>query len=114
MRLKTLLITSLPLLLTGCPEVRDDPPPEPVVLVKHIHSTCGTPPQRNQVQLRPITWEIIGDRFTLSPSGYEDLSYNVSEIWAGVEELLIEIGYYEQCLEELKTRSVAGPSASSG
>lgn len=103
MRLKTLLITSFVLFLPGCfwnakPEV----PPEPVVLVKYLHSQCGTPPQRNQVDLRPIQWEIISDKFTLSATGYEDLSYNITQIWAGVSELKTEIKYYELCLEELE------------
>ena len=103
---KTLLTISVCLLLSGCWwNTKPDPPQEPVVLVKYIHSQCGNPPQRSSVNLRPVNWEIVGDRFTLTPQGYEDLSYNVTEIWSGVAQLKTEIEYYEKCLQEVEDTS---------
>jgi len=97
---KILLIISLTLWMYGCAEKQTKPVPPPIIIYKTIPLDCGTPPQRPPIDLRPITWKIIGDRFTLNPQGYEDLSYNVSEIWSGVEHLLIELTYYRRCLEE--------------
>jgi hypothetical protein len=100
--LKTLLTISLVLILTGCRHDVIDVPPEPVIVNKFVIPDCGTPPQRDPVELRPVIWQIIDDRFTLTPEGYEDLSFNVTEIWRGVEQLRNEITYYEQCLDNLK------------
>lgn len=114
MRLKKLLIISLlflPLVVSCRKDVKEpEPLAEPVVLVKHIHSQCGNPPQRDSVNLRPLAWEIVGDRFTLSPKGYEDLGFNMTQIWTGVELLQVEIRYYELCLENLTTQTAASSS----
>ena len=97
--LKKLLTGSL-ILLVGCGGFQTKPTPEPEIIIRTQALDCGTPPQRPPINLRPITWKIIGDRFTLTPEGYEDLSYNVSGIWLGVEQLIIEVEYYESCLEK--------------
>jgi hypothetical protein len=101
---KILLISSLSLFLTGCPwhQTKPTPVPPPEIIFKTVPLDCGAPPQRPPIDLRPISWKIIGDRFTLDPKGYEDLSYNVSEIWSGVEHLRNEVKFYEQCILEQK------------
>lgn len=111
MILRTLLIISF-LVLAGC---RHDvcPEPEPVVITEVVYMTCGTPPQRDKVELRPVAWQVGKDgRFSLSAEGYEDLGYNISEIWNGVEQLVIEIGFYEQCLRENTSSGSARPQSS--
>ena len=96
MLLRTLLISSF---LAGCAAQPSGPLPPPEILIKYIRPDCGTPPSRAPVVLRSISWQIIGGRFTLSPDGYEDLSYNVTMILQAAEELNIEIKYYEDCVD---------------
>jgi hypothetical protein len=101
MRLRTLLIVSL---LTGCASQEPLVQPEPTVVYKTVYPDCGTPPQRDPIELRAIEWLVVNGRFTLSAEGYEDLSYNITEIWKGIEQLNTEIKYYEQCV------AIEGPS----
>lgn len=100
MRLMTNLVLILALLVvaTGCAGRTPIEVPDPVVVTKFVETDCGEPPKRSAVNLRPISWQIIDGRFTLSPEGYEDLSYNVSAILGGIRELQSEIGFYEGCL----------------
>lgn len=95
MNSKTLLISSV--FLAGCATSPEIPPP-PVTIIKTVALDCGIPPQRDPIDLRPVAWTIIGARFTLSPEGYEDLGYNISEILKGVRQLQNEIIYYEECI----------------
>ena len=98
---KLLLISSL-IVLSACAGAKPVPIPEPIVITKVILPDCGTPPQRPVIDLRPISWKVIDDLFTLSAKGYEDLSYNVTEIWSGVKHLKLEVEYYELCLDNAK------------
>ena len=95
---KMLLITSLG--LAGCAGQEIQPEPEPEIIIQTIKLECAMPPQRDPIDLRSVEWKIIGDRFTLTPEGYEDLSFNVTEIWKGVEQLIAEIDFYEACVQD--------------
>lgn len=99
-----LLLLSIPLLVASCRgNVKDDvPPPAPTIITQTVYVVCDSPPKRESIELRPIVWRVIDDRFTLAPEGYEDLSYNMIEIWKGVEQLLAEIEYYASCAEEME------------
>ena len=94
---KTLLIISL-FFLASCAANQTDEIEPPTVDVQLVYPDCGTPPQRERIQLRVLEWKVIGGLFTLTPTGYEDLAFNVTEIWKGVEQLQAEISYYESCL----------------
>jgi hypothetical protein len=85
------------LILTSCASKQIEPEPEPTVIIQTVSLDCGTPPQRDPIDLRSIEWKIIGDNFTLTPDGYEDLSFNITEIWRGVEQLKAEIQFYVGC-----------------
>lgn len=86
------------LVLSGCAAQPPTEVPDPVILTKYVQAECGTPPSKTAVNLRSLSWQIIEGRFTLSPEGYEDLSYNVSMILAGIKELQSEIEFYEACV----------------
>ena len=101
MILKTLSIISVSFLLAGCPwNTKPCPEPEPVVVERFIYPDCGTPPQRDPVELRSLEWTVSEETgfFSLTSDGYEDLGYNISEILSGVRQLVAEIQYYEECL----------------
>lgn len=101
MRLRTLLIISASFLLAGCPwNTKPCLEPEPIVIEKLVYPDCGDPPQRDPVELRQVEWIVDKETgyFALSANGYEDLSYNVSEILSGVRQLITEVQYYEQCV----------------
>lgn len=95
---KFIVILVLAGLVSGCASAPPTEIPDPVVVTKYVKTDCGEPPQRASVNLRPISWQIIDDRFTLSAEGYEDLAYNVTTILAGIRELQSEIDFYEACL----------------
>jgi hypothetical protein len=97
MRLMTNLL--LVALLAGCAAAPPTEKPAPVVITKYARAECGTPPQRQEVNLRPISWRVLDDRFSLSTEGYEDLSYNITVILAGIRELQSEIEFYETCIK---------------
>jgi hypothetical protein len=100
------------LLLTGCASAPKTELPDPVVVTKYVRAECGEPPQRAFVNLRPIEWQIIEGRFTLSAEGYEDLGYNVSMILAGIRELQSEIEFYEKCLSSTPQKPEASDDSS--
>lgn len=97
-----LLISGL-LVLAGCatPSVE----PRTVVVSEYVYADCGTPPERDKVYLRALSWEVIDGRFTLSATAYENLSYNTSEILKALKQLKVIVEYYEQCLQEQKKSS---------
>lgn len=106
MRLMTniLLVLGTLLLASGCASAPQTEIPDPVIVTEYIRADCGTPPKRQDVNLRAFEWLIIDDRFTLSAKGYEDLSYNVTVILAGIRELQAEIDFYERCLSSSEQR----------
>lgn len=106
MPLKALLIISI-ILLGGCRKDVVCPDPEPIYVEVPVYMDCGQPPRRDAVELRTLAWQVGEDgRFSLSAEGYEDLGYNISEIWSGVEQLLAEIGFYEEC-QKRNTQSIS-------
>lgn len=94
---KILLILAL-LVLSACASSPGTELPDPVIIKEYVRAECGNPPERTPVNLRPLSWQVIDSRFTLSPEGYEDLSYNVSMILLGIRELQAEVEFYERCL----------------
>ena len=106
----TINLLILLVLISGCAAQPPTELPDPVILTKYVRAECGEPPSREAVNLRPISWQIIDGRFTLSPEGYEDLSYNVSSILAGIRELQSEIEFYEECLSSTPKQEPNGDS----
>lgn len=99
--MKTLLMISLPLLVAGCwHNVKPDVPPEPVVVTQFVKPDCGNPPRRDRIALRRFSWVVRDGWFSLSADGYEDLSYNISQMIKGIDQLRSEVHYYENCLAE--------------
>jgi len=103
MKLLTFLITSI--LLVGCSGVQEKPlPPPPVVDTQFITVDCGNPPKRSKVEFRPIFWNWMKDAdgdtvYYLTPKGYEDLSFNTSELIKGAKELKAALAYYMDCIK---------------
>jgi hypothetical protein len=99
------LITSL--FLIGCATTPEPLPPKPVVLKEYVYPDCGNSPKRSKVEHRDIHWfwmeDTDGDTvYYLTPKGYEDLSFNTSEIIKGAKELKTELAYYLECIEVVK------------
>jgi len=90
------------LFLAGCRhDVVPTPEPEPYVMYKYVYLDCGNPPERQLIDFKPLQWTIVeGGNFALTPEGYKDLSYNISQIILGTKELKNEIKFYEDCLAE--------------
>lgn len=103
--MKSLLLLTISILLVGCGTTQPRPePPKPVVITEYVYPDCGTPPKRDKVEYRRITWSYIYDDqdnvlYTLTPKGYEDLSFNTSEIIKGIRQLKGELAYYKQCIK---------------
>ena len=96
---ETLLISSLFLLIGCC----STPPPEPRVIVdvQYVYPDCGEPPRRDVIDFRSSPpWRVKDGRFSVDAAGYEDLSYNATETLKGIQQLHIELEYYEKCLAE--------------
>ncbi len=86
------------LIVVGCATTPQAIVPDKIVVPNYVYADCGTPPKRTKVQLRVLSWQVIDGRFSMSAKGYEDLSYNVSQVLAAVKEFGIELEYYEKCL----------------
>ena len=95
MRLSLLLISSL---LIGCQGVKIKPVPEPVVITRIVKPDCGTPPPMPVMDLKPVVWQVIDEQFALSAANYENLSFNMSQIKAGIKNLLVIKTFFEQCV----------------
>jgi len=102
MRYLILLITSV--LLIGCATTPDPIPAKPIVLKEYVYPNCDNPPQRAKVEHRDIFWfwtvDENGDTiYYITPKGYEDLSFNISEFIKGAKELRAELAYYKECIQ---------------
>ena len=103
--MKLLLCLTISIFLVGCKTTCPKPlPPDPVVITKFVKPDCGIPPKRSIIKLRPVIWGYMYDEdgdvvYTITPRGYEDLSFNTSEIIKGAKELKAEIDYYRECIE---------------
>lgn len=112
MNSRLLLTISVIVLCSGCSLFRSKPEPqaEPdtVTVVKWRTVNCGNPPERDHIDLRPMSdsWRILPgpdgeQRFTLSAEAYENLGFNITQILKGVKQLREEIKYYRDCIAEI-------------
>ena len=91
--------------LAGCASEPVQPPAKTVTVASVQKLDCGTVPARTAPEFRPITWHVLPDEngesvFSLTPKGYENLSFNMSEIEQIIRELKAEIKFYEECINE--------------
>lgn len=103
--MKLLIFLTTSFILVSCATTKPIVlPPKPIVLTKYVYPDCKNPPQRAIIELHSIHWSYLYDDsgdvvYTLTPKGYEDLSFNTSEIIMGAKELKAEIAYYLKCIE---------------
>jgi hypothetical protein len=98
------LLISAILVVAGCKTVE---PPPPIVLTQWVFADCGVQPERSSVQLKPLSWQVINGRFSLSPQGYQDLSYNVTMALASMKEYEVVLAYYQACLDDNAAKAAA-------
>lgn len=104
--MKSLILLTISVGLVGCVSTPDDiTPPKPIVKTQYVYPDCDNPPRRSKVEFKPIYWNWAKDQsgntiYYLTPEGYEDLSFNTSEIIKGSKELKAELTYYITCIKE--------------
>jgi hypothetical protein len=98
MTTKILLLLAI-LVLAGCASTQPVVESPTISDTVYVYQDCGVPPPREHIFFVPITWQVIGGRFTLSTEEYKKLAYNMTENAKGVAELKLEIKYYLKCLD---------------
>ena len=99
MNFKLFLIISTVFLISCGGRQVVDPEPDVQIVTKWVVFDCGTPPDRDFVDLSVPRWRIIDGRYTLTPEEYGILGESVSDIIKAAKQMANVIDFYQECID---------------
>ena len=104
MTLKLLLTISL-VFLAGCTKERVQREVPPQIITKWKTYDCGIPPQIDKIDFKPVVWDIIDEKYTLTTDMYANLGDNMSMITQASKQTIKLIGFYQACIDAAQEKS---------